>query len=226
MNDDIKNAWLNPGSHPEHHERVKELLRREWPVLYNAIEAAFSKYELEPPFKIPNLPFDIYDTDQRKLTTITSLRYMGDHYIYSTNTLTPHTRVISTESMRRHLLWRAICLGIDTHPWIERKLNISSDPTHPDNAMITLPNREFIPLEVGFEESNAPETYQYLNELYTLDIVGASKKISGAFFNSYDYVSIRQYLEYSTLDKARVSGTVIEYKRRIENFIKTGEKEY
>lgn len=35
----IKEAWMSPGPVPEYHEQIKEKLRKEWPVLANALEA-------------------------------------------------------------------------------------------------------------------------------------------------------------------------------------------
>lgn len=39
----VVRAWLIQGKCPEYHEQQKELLRKNWPTLYNAIQGLVSE---------------------------------------------------------------------------------------------------------------------------------------------------------------------------------------
>lgn len=167
---------------------------------------------------IPELPFDIYNTDGSVLDTITSVADLGTgEYAYTTANRTGY---IETRRLRHHLLRRALVLGLDTEPWISRELTMY------ENSTIVLPTGQHFLTSVDFEEYTRLDGDKYLNELYTLDLCAVSKKVSGAFHNSYDFISFRDYLIDPTWGVARIVDTAKEYIKRIEHFVLTSEKTY
>lgn len=86
-------------------------------------------------------------------------------------------------------------------------------------------------LTLDWVDTPLAELEQYANELYAMDICAVSKKIGGAFHNSRDCLSLRQFFNAETegwgkAEVSQVSPTLTEYKRRLNEFTRIGEKDF
>lgn len=75
------------------------------------------------------------------------------------------------------------------------------------------------------------ELEQYANELYAMDVSAPPIRLGGAFFNSKNPITLREFLEreadnWGSVEVSEVTPTVELYRARLNEFIKTGKKDF